>query len=216
MPLLTEKRPFDVTRQNGVRHQALKTLQDLEVLMRDGHFDYGNGFHGRVYLNPHQLFLHPSTIWRLAQDLLDVLPGEIIAQTDVVAGPATGGALLAHTIAGLIDGRRPLSHPSCSFAPLPNAAEASVLRSFYRKQLAGKRVLLADDVRNTGKTLERSAALITEAGGNVIATVEIFDRMEAIVDLGVPNYALADYAASANYPAETCPMCREGMPITKF
>jgi len=106
MPQLLEKRPIDVTRQDDVRRQALKTLQDLEVLMRDGHFDYGNGFHGRVYLNPHQLFLHPSTIWRLAQDLLDTLPAALIEQTDVVAGPATGGALLAHTLAGLLDGRR--------------------------------------------------------------------------------------------------------------
>src|SRR3954466_8916044 len=115
MPLLTEKRPLDVTRHDDVRRQALRTLQELEVLMRDGHFDYGNGFHGRVYLNPHQLFLHPSTIWRLAQDLLETLPAELLARTDVVAGPATGGALLAHTLAGLLDGRRPLSHPSCSF-----------------------------------------------------------------------------------------------------
>jgi orotate phosphoribosyltransferase len=216
MPLLTEKRPNYVTRENERRRQALKTLQDLEVLMRDGHFDYGNGFHGRVYLNPHQLFLHPSTIWRLAQDLLDVLPAEVIAETEVVAGPATGGALLAHTLAGLIDGRRPLSHPPCSFAPLPNAAEASVLRSFYRNQLAEKRVLLADDVRNTGKTFERSAALIAEAGGQVIATVEIFDRMEAIVDLGVPNYALAEYAAPENFRADECPLCGQGIPITTF
>ena len=91
-----------------------------------------------------------------------------------------------------------------------------MLRSFYRKQLARKRVLLADDVRNTGKTFERSAALITEAGGKVIATVEIFDRMEAIVDLGVPNYALAEYAAPENYQAETCPLCEKGIPITTF
>lgn len=216
MPLLTEKRPFDVIPQNDTRRQALKTLQDLEVLMRDGHFDYGNGFHGRVYLNPHQLFLHPSTIWRLAQDLLDLLPSDIMTQTDVVAGPATGGALLAHTIAGLLDGRRPLSHPRCCFAPLPNAADASVLRSFYRKQLAGQRVLLADDVRNTGKTFQRCAAMIDAAGGRVIATVEIFDRMEAIVDLGVPNYALAEYAAPENYQAGECPLCRQGLPITTF
>jgi hypothetical protein len=26
------------------------------VLMLDGHFDYGNGFHGSVYLNPHGIF----------------------------------------------------------------------------------------------------------------------------------------------------------------
>jgi len=216
MPLLSEKRPPDVTRHTDLRRQALKTLQDLEVLMRDGHFDYGNGFHGRVYLNPHQLFLHPSTIWRLSQDLLDVLPAELLAQTDVVAGPATGGALLAHTLAGLLDGRRPLSHPPCSFAPLPNKSETSVLRSFYRRQLAGQRVLLADDVRNTGKTFERCADLITQAGGRVIATVEIFDRMEAIVDLGVPNFALAEYAASENYPSAQCPMCQAESPITTF
>src|SRR6478672_11141903 len=71
--------------------------------MRSGHFDYGNGFHGRVYLNAHQLFRHPSTIWRLAQDLLDVLPGDLLEQTEVVAGPVMGGALLAHTLAALRD-----------------------------------------------------------------------------------------------------------------
>src|SRR4026208_2586114 len=187
MPLLTEKRPFDVTRQNGVRHQALKTLQDLEVLMRDGHFDYGNGFHGRLYLNPHQLFLHPSTIWRLAQDLLDVIPGELLHETDVVAGPATGGALLAHTLAGLLDGRRALTHPPCSFAPFTNAGDGFILPSFYARRMDGLRVLLADDVRNTGKTLQQCAELVTGAGGRVIGTVEICDRMEAVVDLGVPN-----------------------------
>src|SRR5919198_3081091 len=92
--------------REDLRQQALRQLQQFEVLMRDGHFDYGNGFHGRVYLNPHQLFRHPSTIWRLAQDLLDMLPGKLLEQTEVVAGPATGGALLAHTLAGLLDRRR--------------------------------------------------------------------------------------------------------------
>jgi hypothetical protein len=57
---------------------------------------------------------------------------------------------------------------------------------------------------------------VSEAGGRVIATAEIFDRMEAIVDLGVPNYALAEYAAPENHPADECPMCRDGMPITTF
>jgi len=205
-----------VTRQDDLRRQALNTLQELEVLMRDGHFDYGNGFHGRLYLNPHQLVLHPSTLWRLAQDLLDVVPGELLAETDVVAGPATGGALLAHTLAGLLDGRRALTHPPCSFAPFTNAGEGFVLRSFYARRIAGQRVLLADDVRNTGKTLQQCAELVTGAGGRVIGTVEICDRMEAIVDLGVPNYALAEYAAPENYEASKCPMCQAGMPITTF
>jgi len=97
--------------------------------MLDGHFDYGNGYHGRVYLNPHQLFRHPSTIWRFAQDLIDLLPTEIVQATEVVAGPVTGGALLAHTIAGLLDSRRSLTHPPSSFAPFRRPARPSSPRS---------------------------------------------------------------------------------------
>ena len=199
-----------------LRQLALSKLEGFEVLMRDGHFDYHNGFHGRVYLNPHQLFRHPSTIWRLAQDLLDVLPADVVSRTEIVAGPVTGGALLAHTIAGLMDGRRALTHPACSFAPFTPGEGKFTLRSFYARLMAGKRVLLADDVRNTGKTFARCAELVRAAGGEVIATVEICDRMEAIVDVGVPNYALAEYPAPENYPAAECPMCNAGVPITAF
>ena len=197
--------------------KALKDLQQSQVLMIDGHFDYGNGYHGRVYLNPHQLFRHPSTIWRFAQDLIDRMRSDLLHQTEVVAGPVTGGALLAHTIAGLLDSRRSLTHPPCSFAPFNYDAERGFnLRAFYRRELEGKRVLLADDVRNTGETFARCMALVKEAGGIVVATVEIYDRSEAVVDLGVPNIALAEYKAPDNYPANDCPLCRDGVAITRF
>jgi orotate phosphoribosyltransferase len=205
-----------MTRQDELRRQALKTLQDAGVLMRQGHFDYGNGFHGREYLNPHQLFRYPSTIWRLAQDLLDVLPAELLERTEVVAGPATGGALLAHTLAGLLDGRRALTHSPCSFAPFTMLDGVAGLKQFYAGQMRGKRVLLADDVRNTGKTFEQCAHLVARAGGTVLATVEICDRMEPVVDIGVPNYSLAEYRAAENFAAAECPMCRAGEAITSF
>ena len=197
------------------RERALKDLQQLEVLMIDGHFDYGNGYHGRVYLNPHQLFRHPSTVWRFGQDLIDILPADVVQATEVVTGPATGGALLAHTIAGLLDSRRSLTHPPCSFAPIHYDASGYTLRPFYARQLKGKRVLLADDVRNTGQTLARCAALVQEAGGSLLATIEIYDRLEAI-DAGVPNFALAEYKAPDNFKAADCPLCAANVPITRF
>ena len=204
------------TRTEQLRAQALGQLEQFEVLMRNGHFDYGNGFHGRVYLNAHQLFKLPSTIWRLAQDLLDVLPGELLEKTEVVAGPVMGGALLAHTLAGLLDGRRSLTHPPCSYAPFSSTGEGFMLRGFYARHMNGKRVLIADDVRNTGKTFQQCADLVRKAGGTVLATVEICDRLEAIVDAGVPNYALAEYKAPENFPVAECPMCKAGEPITSF
>ena len=204
-------------RREENRAKALKDLQQSEVLMIDGHFDYGNGYHGRVYLNPHQLFRHPSTIWRFSQDLIDVLPGEVVQRTEVVAGPVTGGALLAHTIAGLLDSRRSLTHPPCSFAPFNyDPAGGFTLRAFYARALVGKCALLADDVRNTGETFARCAALAREAGGTVLATVEIYDRLEAVADADAPNYALAEYKALENFKAAACPLCAAGAPITRF
>jgi hypothetical protein len=50
----------------------------------------------------------------------------------------------------------------------------------------------------------------------VIATAEIYDRMEAMVDAGVPNIALAEYKAPENVPEDQCPMCRKGVPVTRF
>ena len=206
-----------MSRQDEIREKALKDLRDSEVLMVDGHFDYSNGFHGRVYLNPHQLFRHPSTIWRFAQDLLDILPASIVSTTDVVAGPVTGGALLAHTMAGLLDSRRSLTHPPCSFAPFDvDRAGGFRLRSFYRAQLAGKRVLLADDVRNTGQTFQRCAILALEAGASLLATVEIYDRIETRTALDVPNFALAEFKAPENFDARNCPLCKAEIPITTF
>ena len=203
--------------KDNIRSRALQDLRKSGVLMVDGHFDFGNGFHGTAYVNPHQLFRQPSTIWRVAQDLLDIIPGDILQKTEVVAGPVTGGALLAHTVAGLLDSRRDISRPPTLFAPFQVDADCGHSMSrFYQQQVAGKQVLLVDDVRNTGQTLARCAALVKAAGGTVIATAEIYDRMEAMVDLGVPNVALAEYKAPENYPAGQCPMCESRLPITAF
>jgi len=133
------------------------------------------------------------------------MPGSIAEDADVVAGPVTGGALLAHTIAGLLDSRRALTQPARLFAPFaPDGGRRLTLKSFYRAQVAGKRVLLADDVRNTGRRSSAAPTWCAKAGGTVIATVEIYDRMESIVDLGVPNIALAEYRAPDNVPAAEC------------
>jgi orotate phosphoribosyltransferase len=206
-----------MSRKDDIREKAVKDLQQYHVLMLNGHFDFANGYHGRVYLNPHQLFRYPSTIWRFAQDLLDVIPASVVENTDVVAGPVTGGALLAHTVAGLLDSRRDIKGPPTLFAPFTaNADCGHTLSRFYQRQVAGRRVLLVDDVKNTGQTLARCAALVQESGGTVIATAQIYDRLEAVTTLDVPNIALAEYKAPPNYAAAECPMCKAGEPISTF
>lgn len=218
-----------MTRRDEIRDKALEDLQAYEVLMLNGHFDFGNGFHGSVYLNPHQLFRYPSTIWRFAQDLLDVLPAGPLDSVEVVAGPVTGGALLAHTMAGLLDSRRHIARPPTLFAPFtrdgarihsersehgPNSGHT--LTRFYGRLISGRKVLIVDDVRNTGQTQARCIELVRQAGGTVIATAEIYDRLEAVIETDVPNFALAEYKAPENVRADQCPSCRAGIPVTTF
>ncbi len=202
-------------RHDDVRIRAFEDLRRFEVVM-EGHFDYGNGFHGRLYLNPHQLLQHPSTIWRVAQDLIDVTPAEFIDQAEIVAGPSTGGALLAHTMAGLLESRRPTAHAPYLFAPFGDDEGRPSLSPFYAKRMTGKRVLIVDDVRNTGTTFKRCSDLVVAAGGSVIGTMQIIDRCEACVSLEAPNVALVEYKAPPNYPAASCPMCAANVPITTF
>jgi orotate phosphoribosyltransferase len=206
-----------MNRREEIREKALHDLQQFQVLMINGHFDFGNGYHGRLYMNPHQLFRYPSTIWRFAQDLLDILPASILDRTEVVAGPVTGGALLAHTMAGLLDSRRPMTRPPTMFAPFNVDMNCGqTLTRFYQQQVRARHVLIVDDVRNTGQTFARCAELVRAEGGTVLATAEIYDRMEPIVDVGVDNFPLAEYKAPENYPAADCPLCQSGMPVTTF
>jgi orotate phosphoribosyltransferase len=103
------------------------------------------------------------------------------------------------------------------FAPFGVDAECGqALSRFYQRQVLGRRVLIVDDVRNTGQTFARCAALVRDGGGTVIATAEIYDRMEAVMDIGVPNFALAEYKAPDNYPEKACPLCHAGVPVTTF
>ena len=74
----------------------------------------------------------------VAQDLLDVLPGSVVESTEVVVGPVTGGALLAHTIAGLLDSRREITRPPTLFAPFTLDATCPISRQTDFKKCAVK------------------------------------------------------------------------------
>ena len=163
-------------------------------------------------------FSYPSTIWRFAQDLIDVLPASILDADRGRRGPGDRRrAARAH-------GRRPARQP-----PRDHAA-ADDVRAVHGRRVSRpgpEPVLSAADRRQEAccssttcgtpaRRWRAARTIVRAAGGTVLATAEIYDRMEAMTDVGVPNFALAEYKAPENYPPAVCPLCKAGVPITTF
>jgi len=68
------------------------------------------------------------------------------------------------------------------------------------------------DVLVVGCTTDNSDGMF----GELLATAAIYDRMESVNQLDVPNFALAEYKAPENYLSRDCPLCKAGVPITRF
>ena len=186
--------------------------------MRDGHFDYGNGFHGRVYLNPHQLFRtrRRSGGWRRISSTSS--RRRLLEQTEIVAGPATGGALLAHTIAGLLDGRRALTHPACSFAPFtPRRRQVHAAQLLRPVDARASACCSPTTCATPGKTFERCAELVDEPAAPCSRRSRSAIAWRRSSTCGVPELSRSSsIARPRTIPAAECPMCAAGEPITTF
>lgn len=209
---------ISVAKRGVYRELALGRLEALGVFMPDGHFDYGNGYHGNSYLNPHALLHQPYLIWQFAQDLIDQIPHAILDGVETVAGPVTGGALLASAMATLIDSNRHPTRARVYFVPFHHGPGGTPsVRRYYGSRMEDQKVLLVDDVLNTGKTLELCAGLIGKSGGELLASAVLFDRMSSKFFLPAPNFPLAKYPLDEGLVAASeCPMCKLHIELTKF
>ena len=211
-------------KRDEIREKALKDLQHSEVLMVDGHFDYGNGYHGRVYLNPHQLFRHPSTIWRFAQDLIDchARPSSVSGRGRRRPGDRRRAAR-AH-IAG--SARQP-AQPDASAVqlravPLRPRRRLHAARLSIARELNGKRVCwpTSAEYRRDVRALRRARS---QAAGRRpcwrrVADLRSHWKAGSHRSAACPNIALRRIpSAPEQLQVADCPLCAGGsMPITRF
>ncbi len=78
----------------------------------------------------------------------------------------------------------------------------------------GKRVLVVDDIVNTGLSLRQTAAAVRDTGGAVVGAACLVSRGNvAAAGLGVSRYLyLLEYKIPA-WPAAGCPLCQAGVPV---
>ncbi len=180
-----------------------RLLADVGAL-KEGHFLLASGRHSNRYVEKFDLLRNPRATSEACAALIELLQGRRI---DVVAGPTTGGILLAFETA------RQLGLPA---AYAERAGEGSARREFRRGTTfpPGARVLVVDDVLTTGGSVRETLAALQAYDVEVVAVAVLVDRSGGQVDLRVPLVALARLDIPSWSPEE-CPLCRAGEPLTK-
>jgi len=182
--------------------QVERIFRDAGAL-RDGHFVLSSGKHSPRYLEKFQVLQWPGHTERLCGAIAERAAADGI---DTVAGPTTGGIILAHEVARQM-GKRAV------YAERNEAGPGRVFRRGF--QIArGERVLVVDDIMTTGGSVQETIDAVRAAGGTVIAAAVLVDRSGGAASLGVPVHALWSLDIPT-YAAETCPLCAKGLPITK-
>jgi len=196
--------------------------REVETLFRDagayleGHFELSSGKHSDRYLEKFAVLQWPRQTERLCAAI-----AERVRDLDVatVAGPTTGGIILAHEVARQLGVR----------AVYAERDESGRGRTFRRGfQLApDERVLVVDDILSTGGSVDETIDAVRAAGATVVAAAVLVDRSagpggstrspgggSTSSDLGVPLVALWRTSIPA-YDPDDCPQCAAGVPIRK-
>jgi orotate phosphoribosyltransferase len=185
--------------------------------LRDGHFLLKSGRHAEQYLEKFQVLQDTAATSELcgfwAAEHRSVA-GEPTA--DLVAGPTTGGLILAFETGRQLDLR-------AIFAEEVRAADGTTRREFRRgfTIAPGERVVLVDDILTTGGSLLAMIPAVEALGGEIVGCHVLVDRSGGLSSLTSPRtgrvYPLAalwilDLPTYEPGPA-TCPRCTDGTPL---
>ena len=183
---------------------------------RSGHFALKSGRHADRYLEKFQVLQFPGAVTELCGYVAArVRDDEGRPTVDLVAGPTTGGVVLAFETARQLGVRG-------IFAEEVADGDGRPRRAFRRgfEIHPGERVLLVDDVLTTGGSLAAMLPPIEEAGGEVLEAAVLVDRAGGMTGITSPasgrRYplrALWTLDLPTWEPGADCPGCRAGLPV---
>lgn len=207
-------------KEGGLMNQNSQTnvlaiLEQVGALITEDHLVYTSGRHGSSYVNKDALYPHTSETSLVCREIAIRFAHEPI---EVVAGPAIGGVILAQWVAhhlSLLRGEAVLA--AYAEASSPHGASSGGRHTFrrgYGELVAGKRVLVVDDVLTTGGSARSVVTAVREQGGIVIGLGAICNRGNLSAEsLTVPILCSLVNLSWESWEAHECPLCQRGIPI---
>ncbi len=167
-----------------------------------GHFLLTSGLHSPIYWEKFRVLQYPHYTEQLCCLIADHFRAQRI---QVVAGPTTGGIILAFETAKQLGVRG-------IFAEKESSGERAFRRDFSID--IGERVLIVDDILTTGSSIREVMAAVTNQGGIVVGIGVLVDRSEQEAEFGVPLFS-CHRSATTNYQPQDCPLCIDKVPLVK-
>jgi orotate phosphoribosyltransferase len=200
----------------AIAHRTEELFRESGAL-KEGHFLLKSGRHSDRYLEKFLVLQHP----RITSELCGLWAAQARGAdggplADVVAGPTTGGVILAFETARQLGVRS-------VFAEEVRDPDGTARREFRRgfRIERGERVLLVDDILTTGGSLLAMLPPVEEAGGEIVGCAILVDRSGGTASLTSPLTGRTHPLASLwvlDLPtyeagAATCPLCAAGIPL---
>jgi orotate phosphoribosyltransferase len=184
-------------------------LSNVEEIFRksgavlNGHFLLTSGLHSPVYWEKFQVLQYPEYTEQLCRMIVDHFRSE---RVQVVAGPTTGGIILAYETAKQLGVRG-------VFAEKTATGERAFRRGFSINR--GERVLLVDDILTTGGSIREVIAAVNSLGGKIVGIGVLVNRSEKPVDFGIPLFSCLN-SETITYTPDKCPLCAAKVPLVKL
>ena len=169
-----------------------------------GHFLLSSGLHSGDYLQCALYLAHPRRAARAGQ-LLAGAVSDAGLEPGIVVSPAMGGLIIGHETARALD---------LPFIFTERAEAEMVLRRGFGLE-SGQRVVVVEDVVTTGRSTREVIGILEDLGAVVIGVASVVNRSgNAQLFSPLPSRALLE-VDFPTWTAETCPLCRDGVPIAK-
>ena len=188
----------------------LNILKAAKAVITDDHFVYTSGKHGSVYINKDAIYPHTelsSTVGKMfAEKVKDM-------DIDAVVAPALGGIILSQWTAHHLSKQK--NKEVLGIYTEKDAESNQVLKRGYDKLIKDKKVIVIEDLTNTGGSVLKVVNTVREAGANVVAVGVMVNRSPETVNdamFGAKFFSLGELPAEA-WDENECKLCKAAVPI---
>lgn len=182
---------------------ALEIFEKSGAVLK-GHFLLTSGLHSPVYWEKFRVLQYPEYTAELCRQIASHFKNQDI---QVVAGPTTGGIILAFEVARQLGVRGIFAEKE--------GEERSFRRGFSLS--AGERVLIVDDILTTGGSVRQVVSAVARHQAVLLGIGVLVDRSESAsggLDFGVPLFSCLR-SETITYKPESCPLCAAHVPLVK-